>query len=103
MIIQLGYAFAITMQIAVYYDVVYCTLHYDVIRPNFACALITGHMHILNLLKHTYIFTLYLIRNTMKSFRAKFAKTASIKSTTSTRSFVRDRSVSASEGVTASG
>ena len=48
MIIQLGYAFAITMQIAVYYDVVYCTLHYDVIRPNFTCALITEHVHVLN-------------------------------------------------------
>ena len=49
MIIELGYAFAITMQIAVYYDVVYCTLHYDVIRPDFACALITGHIFVLNL------------------------------------------------------
>ena len=91
------------MQIAVYYDVVYCTLHYDVIRPNFACALITEHILALNLSKHTYIFTLYLIRNKMKSFRAKFTKTASIKSTTSTRSFVRDQSVSTSEGATASG
>ena len=36
------------MQIAVYYDVVYCTLHYDVIRPNFACALITEHILVLN-------------------------------------------------------
>ena len=53
MIIQFGYAFAITMQIAVYYDVIYCTLHYDVIRANFACALITEHIHVLNLLKHT--------------------------------------------------
>ena len=48
MIIQLGYAFAITTQIAVYYDVVYCTLHYDVIRPSFTCALITEHIHVLN-------------------------------------------------------
>ena len=103
MIIQLGYAFVITMQIVVYYDVVYCALHYDVIRPNFACALITEHIFVLNFSKHTYIFILYLIRNTMKKFRAKFAKTASIKSTTSTRSFVWDRSVSASEGATASG
>ena len=91
------------MQIAVHYDIVYCTLHYDVTNPNFTCALVTEHIHILNLSEHTYIFKLYLIRNTMKSFRAKFAKTASVKSTTSTRSFVRDRSVSASEGATASG
>ena len=91
------------MQIAVYYDVIYCTLHYDVIRPNFTCALITEHIHVPNLSEHTYIFTLYLIRNTMKSFRTKFARTASIKLSTSTRSFVRDRSVSASEGATASG
>ena len=103
MVIQLGYAFAITMQIAVHYDVVYCTLHYDVTNPNFSCALVTEHIHVLNLSEYRYIFTLYLIRHTMKSLRAKFAKTASIKSTTSTRSFVRDRSVSASEGATASG
>ena len=48
MIIQLGYAFAITMQIAVYYDVVYCTLYYDVISSNFTCALITEHIHVLH-------------------------------------------------------
>ena len=47
MIIQLGYVFAITMQIAVHYDVVYCTLHDDVIRPDFACALITEHTLVL--------------------------------------------------------
>ena len=60
MIIQLGYAFVITMQIAVYYDVVYCTLHYDVIRPNFTCALITEHIHVLNILSEyaNYIFFL---------------------------------------------
>ena len=28
-----------------YYDVVYYTLHDDVIRPDFACALITEHIH----------------------------------------------------------
>ena len=56
MIIQLGYAFAITTQIAVYYDVVYCTLHYDVIRPNFTCALITEHIHVLNSFQSTRQF-----------------------------------------------
>ena len=56
MIIQLGYAFVITMQIAVYYDIVYCTLHYDVIRPNFTCALITEHTHILNSFQSTRQF-----------------------------------------------
>ena len=49
MITQLGYVFAITTRTAVYYDIVYCTLHDDVIRPDFACALITGHILILNL------------------------------------------------------
>ena len=49
MIIQLGYVFVITRRIAVYYDVVYCTLHDDVIRPDFTFALITGHIHVLNL------------------------------------------------------
>ena len=47
MIIQLGYVFVITMRIVVYYDVVYCTLHDDVIRPDFACALITEHILVL--------------------------------------------------------
>ena len=48
MIIQLGYVFAITMRIAVYYDVVYCTLHDDIIRPDFTFALITEHILVLN-------------------------------------------------------
>ena len=52
---QLGYAFAITMQIAVYYDVVNCTLHYDVIRPIFTGALITEHILVLNFCVNTQI------------------------------------------------
>ena len=91
------------MQIAVYYDVIYCTLHYDVIRSNFTCALITEHILVLNLFKYMHIFKLYFVHDKMKSFRAKFAKSASIKSSTSTRSFVLDRSVSVSEEATASG
>ena len=49
MIIQFGYAFAIIMKIVVYYDVVYCTLHDDVIKPDLARALITEHILVLNL------------------------------------------------------
>ena len=72
------------MQIAVYYDVVYCTLHYDVIRPNFTCALITEHIHVLNTFQSrrhilTHCKKVIYLRIKMKSFRAKFAKTASIK------------------------
>ena len=48
------------MQIVVYYDVVYCTLHYDVISPNFTCALITEHIHVLNLFKaHIHFYTVF--------------------------------------------
>ena len=47
MIIELGYVFVITIQIAVYYDVLHRTLHDDVIRPDFTCALITEHIHVL--------------------------------------------------------
>ena len=39
----------------------------------------------------------------MKSLKAKFAKTASIKSLASTRSFVHDRSTTASKEAAASG
>ena len=46
------------MQIAGYYDVVYYTLHDDVIRPDFTFALITEHIHILNLLSEHVICVL---------------------------------------------
>ena len=39
----------------------------------------------------------------MKSLKARFAKSSSIKSSASTRSYVRQRSVSASEEAAASG
>ena len=94
------------MRIAGYYDVIYYTLHDDVIRPDFACALITEHILVLNLFEWTHnlhFVKIWFIRMKIKSFRAKFAKTASIKSSTSTRSFVHDRSTSVSEEATASG
>ena len=106
MIIHLGYVFAITTQIAVYYDVVYCTLHDDVIRPVFTFALITEHIHVLNLLSEYVICILqkfFIATYKIKCLKAKFAKTASIKSSTSTRSFVWDRSISVSAEATASG
>ena len=90
----------------VYYDVIYCTLHDDLIRPVFTFALITEHIQVLNLLSEHVICILrkFLLRLTkMKSLKAKFAKTASIKSSASTRSFVHDKSVTASEEATASG
>ena len=67
MIIQLDYAFVITMQIAVYYDVIYCTVHYDIIRPDFACALITEHILVLNFCVNTQItFSQYLWKSTQE-------------------------------------
>ena len=99
MIIQLGYAFAITMWIAIYYDIIYYTLHDDVIRPDFACALITDHIRVLNCLSKyaVYIFT------KMKSFKGLFTKSDTIRSSASTRSYVHDRSISTSGEAAASG
>ena len=84
----------------------WCRLHDDVIRPDFTFALISEHIHVLNFWVNTqFVFcgNFILIRNKMKSFKAKFTKTASIKSSASTRSFVHDRSAPAPKEAAASG